>query len=82
MKPIQISLRGSDLARLSPLGRQLMSEARQVPRWRGAPSVERIRTTLHVGQAKAAELAAALVAEDASATTPENPEPTVTEEVA
>jgi|GEM_PF-1650193 len=49
----------------------LLSEARQVPRWRGAPSVERIRTTLHVGQSKAAELAAALSAEDASATIPD-----------
>jgi hypothetical protein len=62
----------------------LLSEARQVPRWRGAPSVERIRTTLHVGQARAAELAASLSAEDASATTPENSTPTDTtaEEVA
>ncbi len=37
VKPIQISLRGSDLARLSPLGRQLMSEARQV---QGATDVD------------------------------------------
>lgn len=49
---------------------ELLEAAREVPRWRGRPSAQRIRAALHIKQATATKLAAALAAEDSETPTP------------
>ena len=58
-KPIQISVRGADLARLAPLGEQLMAEIRQVPgppTWTPAKRSRSRRCASHLDRNAAGDL--------------------------